>query len=254
MGKKLRFFASLYAILLTVASVSGEGLITPPEGLTEEIWMMKFENYRRISASNFEEEQRRNVVFVWDDNEIYIKGVFLSYPDAWIKAVNEDGNIKFQHPQLIAEENGKQIYFNCGTARYSVDSGNTFFQRTIAFYTSDCKFKLWGFEDSIISSDIDNYANRYGTAFWYNDDPKRVPSFCDGYDLRAGKPYGEGFPDIDYIVRIRFYKTDDTGIDDIQPDADEPSGIVYDLQGRRMQSDRLSPGIYVRNGRKFIVR
>lgn len=52
------------------------------------------------------------------------------------------------------------------------------------------------------------------------------------------------------------------GIDGVKPDPDiqpqEDSNIedgqIYDLTGRPVRSDNLQPGIYIRNGRKFICR
>ena len=43
------------------------------------------------------------------------------------------------------------------------------------------------------------------------------------------------------------------GVDEIvEPSPASESSAVFDLQGRQVDPDRLSPGIYIRNGRKFI--
>ena len=46
-----------------------------------------------------------------------------------------------------------------------------------------------------------------------------------------------------------------TGVDEIvEPSPATESSAVFDLQGRQVDPDRLAPGIYLRNGRKFIKR
>jgi hypothetical protein len=46
---------------------------------------------------------------------------------------------------------------------------------------------------------------------------------------------------------------DDDRINATRSDA-SPSGILYDLSGRRVKTNQLSRGIYVREGRKFYVK
>jgi len=48
---------------------------------------------------------------------------------------------------------------------------------------------------------------------------------------------------------------DISGVDEIfREDPEDVSAPVYDLSGRRVKPDRLAPGVYIRNGRKFMVR
>ena len=46
------------------------------------------------------------------------------------------------------------------------------------------------------------------------------------------------------------------GVDGIATDSasEDPDAPVYDITGRRVDASSLSPGIYIRNGRKFIAR
>jgi len=39
----------------------------------------------------------------------------------------------------------------------------------------------------------------------------------------------------------------------VEPDSHD-DGAVYNLRGQRMDSDRLAPGVYIRGGKKFVVR
>ena len=46
-----------------------------------------------------------------------------------------------------------------------------------------------------------------------------------------------------------------TGVDDeVKMDVDTTEQPVYDLQGRRVVGDILRPGIYIRGGKKILVR
>ena len=44
-----------------------------------------------------------------------------------------------------------------------------------------------------------------------------------------------------------------SGIRQVMPET-KPSGAVYDMQGRRMKPDNLRPGIYIKDGKKILVR
>lgn len=48
---------------------------------------------------------------------------------------------------------------------------------------------------------------------------------------------------------------DVSGVDEVfREDMDDINAPVYDLSGRHVQPERLAPGVYIRNGRKFLVR
>ena len=52
-----------------------------------------------------------------------------------------------------------------------------------------------------------------------------------------------------------FRKVSESGIQDNVIDGQRPEdNRVFDLSGRQVNPDRLTPGIYIRAGRKFIVR
>ena len=53
-------------------------------------------------------------------------------------------------------------------------------------------------------------------------------------------------------ISIRVVGEEATGIDNIQ--LTSPNTQTYDLNGRRVNENNLKPGMYVKNGRKFVVR
>lgn len=45
-----------------------------------------------------------------------------------------------------------------------------------------------------------------------------------------------------------------TGIDDVFADDTDADNVIYDLSGRRVQDGTLRPGVYIRAGKKFVVK
>ena len=44
------------------------------------------------------------------------------------------------------------------------------------------------------------------------------------------------------------------GITDLQTSSDINDGLIYNLNGQRVNPDNIKPGFYIRNGKKFVVR
>ena len=53
-------------------------------------------------------------------------------------------------------------------------------------------------------------------------------------------------------ISIRVVGEETTGVANIQ--LTSPSTQTYDLNGRRVNENNLKPGIYVKNGKKFVVK
>ena len=61
--------------------------ILPPADLPQETWTMKYNNYWNWVAEGCnapERSRERPVTFVWDDNTLYVKGIFYDYPQCWM--------------------------------------------------------------------------------------------------------------------------------------------------------------------------
>ena len=66
---------------------------------------------------------------------------------------------------------------------------------------------------------------------------------------------GTGFPDMDYLVNISFAKKGESGIYGIGSESVDDTDVpMYDLQGRTVNPDTARPGIYIRNGKKIVIR
>ena len=79
------------------------------------------------------------------------------------------------------------------------------------------------------------------------------------YKVRSGaivplhKAYYKPASNSPQAIFFSFGEVDATGIDEVSVKADEDNGEVFDLQGRRMKGN-LAKGIYIKNGKKFIVK
>lgn len=88
----------------------------------------------------------------------------------------------------------------------------------------------------------------------------------DGYGKSVLVPFDRPFREA-YAVMVYKYEdgsevvsapapiVDVSGVDEIFRDnSEDVAAPVYDLSGRRVKPDRLAPGVYIRNGKKFMVR
>lgn len=55
------------------------------------------------------------------------------------------------------------------------------------------------------------------------------------------------------FIPFTLYLKREVGIDEMETEAAD-TGSVYDLMGRKMPTSNLQPGIYIRNGHKFVVK
>jgi len=57
-------------------------------------------------------------------------------------------------------------------------------------------------------------------------------------------------------MRIRYIPAGgypSTGVEEMNMSEQQSNGYTYDLMGRRVNHSNLTPGVYIRNGKKFMV-
>ncbi len=69
----------------------------------------------------------------------------------------------------------------------------------------------------------------------------------------AGKAY-LSLPKSNEAKALFFIDSETTGIDAVETTSDEPTGDIYTLSGVKVNKDNLTKGIYIVNGKKFIVK
>lgn len=97
----------------TVWSYSGDFVpldkttITPPADLATETWFTKGHTLAEGKSQAF----RGNITIGFDGQDVYLKGMFADFPDAWMKGTdNGEGCVEFAGLQLQGEQDGEYIY------------------------------------------------------------------------------------------------------------------------------------------------
>lgn len=229
---RLTRILSVAAFLLPFLHLQGiaQELITPPTGLPEERWELTYDDYRApmylydghmwvslgLLTSDYPQipphdkliNLKKEVLLARDGNDVYIKGIFKMYPDAWIKCmVAGDKLIVYDNQTLLANGN---MYFHIGYADYLAgNDGDRDNEDTITFTH---------IEDSVsfdISADGNTMTypkHKYAIpapAFWFdkNIDIELVFDY-NQRNPRGGNTYytGSGYPAIEYMVNMTFRK------------------------------------------------
>ena len=72
------------------------------------------------------------------------------------------------------------------------------------------------------------------------------------YMTRENRNSAYGIKNMAKEISIRVVGEETTGIANIQHTS--PNTQIYDLNGRKVNENNLKPGMYVKNGKKFIVK
>jgi hypothetical protein len=90
-----------------------------------------------------------------------------------------------------------------------------------------------------------------GTIVFASDATKHV------YAYKYTKPGWDGKSDMGYLEPDFLTEAEKTAIQEINVSKLSNNNAIYDLQGRRISTDRLSgkvPGLFIQNGKKLIVK
>lgn len=96
----------------TVWSYAGEYVplakttITPPAGLVTETWYTKGHTLVESNAQAF----RGSITIGFDGQDVYLKGMFADFPDAWMKGTIDGSSVVFEGLQLQGEADGESVY------------------------------------------------------------------------------------------------------------------------------------------------
>ena len=153
-------------------------------------------------------------------------------------------------PYLIkAKSNGEKTLSVSNTALYPAEEKSVDCRTTITEYTFTGTYKnipsatmiannyysMGG--GNLIMSDGSNDLNPYR---WYMKVESRNPSYNASNAAKT------------ITINVLDEESETTGVEELQMANDESP--VYDLNGRKVNENNLKPGIYVKNGKKFIVK
>lgn len=252
---KKTFFTILLAGM-AMAMPSGASAQNPDDlDLPEEKWEMHYDLYESLLYDNPEyRDLTREVTIKGTYGTIYIQGIVPDYPDVWIKA-RRNSWLHIESGQILSQNDERTVYFQTGDAVVGKSSA-TDREYTIGIYLKPLSESQWsngdhGNDENLLTPDS-GWAQ--GGSFWFTETPGVQVSFTRTYHF-DGTVTGENFESKPIYLHASFKKIDSSGIEDNILDEQKPEdNRVFDLSGRQVNPDRLTPGIYIRAGRKFIVR
>lgn len=119
--------------------------VTPPAGLQTESWYAKGHTLANSDADP--QLFKHNVSVGFADNEVYVKGLFADYPDAWMRGEIDGMNITFAGLQLQGSHDDATVY------AVGYDSGDLTDFRM--FYDADAQ-TMSSTSELLVNADTDN--------------------------------------------------------------------------------------------------
>lgn len=234
--------------------------IEVPDDAPRETWQLVYDDYRSICYYRTPEykDLTMDVTVVRGENCLYIQGLAKSCPTSWVKLGEIDETLNNQFllwSNQPVEAAGETQYLNTGTFEARFDSGHTYTELTIRCISGSLPLVF----KRNLEADRLEYTAAERTGFWLDKEPDRGRTYTESEKWQTdGVPepiliYKTEFPEAEVYVHPRLIdKT--SGISSVNIADDEQDAPVYTLTGIRVDRNRLSPGIYVSRGRKFVVK
>lgn len=255
--QKYQRYISLFCFLFgcSITQVMAIDLATPPPDGAILI-PMTFYGWSFTYGGNAEcEVSQRDLDVAVSGNEIYVKGLSVYYPDGWLKGCIVGDTIRFHPCQLYFPYPHKEAYFypacfkniplgtshgeGCGTWVWTATDSPF-----VLGYATDRYLQSASIENDITTEDGFFFTDTTNPEYQYNYS-KYIRNEVDTW---TGKDAFYGH--IQFIGgRLTSQLNEILISEHIHEDND-----VYNLQGRKIDKNNLSPGIYIRNGKKFVVK
>ena len=159
------------------------------------------------------------------------------------------GSTQPNAPYLIrAKTTGKKTFFVKNTTVYAAESGSVDCSTTIAKYTIIGTYSPIPSETMIAN----NYYGMGGGELIQSDGSNGLMPFR-WYMKVESRDYSKySVKNAAKTITIKVLDEETTGIAELQTANSNSS--VYDINGRKVNEKALKPGIYVKNGKKFVVK
>ena len=247
-------YRTILLVALALIPVPAALAVNPSElDVPEETWEIHYDSYQ--SLYNDDPSYRdltRTVTIKKDATYMYIQGIFEEYPDAWVSARYFPNRVTIRKNQelLLVDENSQYLK----TGRYSLfNRADNDREYTIGVSLKSSQFEIWHYGDDGENNNI-LIPSSEDIAVWIGSESEksRCMSWTYHYD---GTLTGDDLGPKPIYIYPTFHKISSSGIMDTIIEQQQPEDTrVFDLSGRQVNPDRLTPGIYIRAGRKFIVR
>ena len=197
------------------------------------------------------EVARINGIHQYDDNDDgNIDRTILEF----VKMKNDDSVIEPNTPYLIkAKTSGKKTISVENTTLYEAKANQ------IECTTTTESFIFTGLYKKLSVWSIPQFANGKNYAMYEGNLSEEITTLSNigpyrWYMTRENRNsvYGINNNNTSKEISIRVVGEETTGIANIQHTS--PNTQTYDLNGRKVNENNLKPGMYVKNGRKFVVK
>lgn len=250
-------------LTICIASVQAEE-ITVPDDSPRESWQLVYDDYRSLGYPWNEmysdpkyKDITMDVTVVRGENCLYVQGIAKNCHDSWIKIeisedMTDDRLLMLSNQPVTAS--GETQYINTGVFNCEWDSGTRHVAFEIFAWGSDTPLSLY----RDLSYEGVKYAAKEKTGYWLAVVPNHRFDECVAIWTSPYSPRKENgdipeFKEKECYLNPRLIdKT--SGIGSVNAPDDEANAPIYTLSGIKVNPDRLTPGIYIRAGRKFIVR
>lgn len=245
--KKIYLFLLLSVLASAPAFAAPE--VNPDDlDLPESRWEMRYDCYESLWDDSPEYRNlSREITIKGTYGTIYIKGIFDEYPDAWISG-RRHSNLFIDSGQILSQDGDNTVYFQLGDCKFSMYSANDR-EYSVVFFLYPKSISRWD-----CTNDSDSMDSHYYSTLWFSDKNMENVGWGRTYHF-DGTITGDDFGPRPILLNTSFHKIDQSGITDTVIETERTEDTrVFDLSGRQVNPDRLTPGIYIRAGRKFIVR
>lgn len=250
---KKTYMAILTAAVAGLSATDAQALDPETWDVPAETWEISYDHYQSLLSNDpIYKNQSRTVTIKRDNRFMYIKGIFEEYPDTWVMGRRYSKSMILENGQELSATTESPAYLLGGNAKF-VTQSNTDREYTVGAYTEVAKTKVWLFADDGADQDL-LLPNSENSLIWIGSNPKDTWSISRTYHFDTTVT-GSDFGPMPAYLNPTFRKVSESGIQDNVIDEQRPEdNRVFDLNGRQVNPDRLTPGIYIRAGRKFIVR
>ena len=246
---------SIYKIILisTIAVIpvlSGYAIDPDSMDLPEETWEFHYNDYRSLwDDAPVYKDISHTVTVKRDGRRIYIRGIFAECPDAWISGTYEYELLRFDYNQELLTAEGTPVYFYPGHASF-VSSSDNDLEYTMGASMEFYKNIRWRLADDDANRDL-LLPKFEDTSIWINSRQEDSLSILRTYHYDT-PPTGDDFGSRPIYLYPTFRIAGQSNTVSVETEQ-TIDNRVFDLNGRQVDPDHLAPGIYIRNGKKFVI-
>lgn len=223
---QLIFMAGVLITFAQCGSGQNEEPKPEPEPVPEdaaETWLLIYDDYHLATYNGYSESCPSKYRYITRDvkvkrnkDEIFIKGIFAKYPDAWTHFAIKNDSLYFTYQPILETSKDSTVYLHYGSLEYDYYyfRNDNIWTSSLTFWTTD-KHHYHSFlsiskDGNVITAN--EAPGGYPATFWYdnNEEGKMILNyFSDGNN--PNNPQNIDYPeDAGYMINMVFRKVSDS--------------------------------------------